>query len=127
LVRGTKPIRCTACERERNGKAATDEHHVASKNNHPLTVTVPVNERRAILDGDADGLEQDDAGEPERVPAIMAAAAVLRGAVDTILYLIDKGIDWVIALMETLSKFCANVWGDGWWNNTPLAAFAPSR
>jgi hypothetical protein len=126
LIQGMKPMRCTACQRRRNGQAETDEHHVASKNNHPLTVTVPVNEHRAILTVMQMDWSKRMRENPSGCP-IMAGAAMLRGAVDTILYLIDKGIDWVIALMETMSAFLRERWGDHWWVNTPLEGFAPSR
>jgi hypothetical protein len=126
LIRGTKPIRCGACERKRHGQATTDEHHVASENNHPLTVPVPVNEHRAVLTVMQIDWSRTMRENPNGCP-IIAGAAMLRGAVDTIIYLTDKGIDWVIALMEALSAFLRERWGDGWWLKTPIEAFAPRR
>jgi hypothetical protein len=126
LIRGTKPMRCAACQRKRQGRTTIDDHHVASQNNHPLTLLVPVNEHRAMLTvmqmDWSPTLRENPSGCP-----VIAGAAMLRGAADTILYLIEKGIDWVIRLMEILSGFLRERWGDRWWLNTPLAAFAPSR
>ena len=126
LTRGTKPTRCAACQRKCEGKTTTDEHHVASQNNHPLTTTVPINEHRAVLTVMQMDWSKTMRENPSGCP-IMAGAAMLRGVADNILYLIDKGIDWVVALMEALSVFLRERWGDGWWKNTPIAAFAPSR
>jgi hypothetical protein len=126
LIRGTKPMRCAACQRRLQGQATTDEHHVAGENNHPLTETVPVNEHRAILTVMQMDWSRTMRENPSGCP-IMAGAAMLRGAVDTIIHLIEQGVDWVIALMETLSAYLRERWGDGWWRNTPLAAYAPKR
>ena len=126
LIRGTKPMRCAACQRKREGKATTDEHHVAGQNNHPLTVTVPTNEHWAVLTVMQSDWSKTMRENPSGCP-IMAGAAMLRGAADTIIYLIEKGIDWVIRLMEAVSAFLRQRWGDGWWLKTPIAEFAPRR
>ena len=124
LVRGKKPIRCAACQRKCEGRTTTDEHHVASQNNHPLTVPVPVNEHRAVLSVMQMDWNRTMRENPNGCP-IMAGAAMLRGAADTIIYLIEKGIDWVITLMEAVSAFLRQRWGDGWWLKTPIEEFAP--
>lgn len=124
LIRRTKPIRCGACQRKRDGKATTDEHHVAGQNNHPLTVTVPTNEHWAVLTVMQSDWSKTMRENPNGCP-IMAGAAMLRGAADTIIYLIERGIDWVIRLMETVSAFLRQRWGDGWWVKTPVGEFAP--
>jgi hypothetical protein len=126
LIRGTKPTRCAACQRKRDGRATTDEHHVAGQNNHPLTVPVPVNEHRAVLTVMQMDWSETMRENPSGCP-IIAGAAMLRGVVDTILYLIEQGVDWVIKLMEAASAYLREKWGDRWWVNTPIEPFAPRR
>jgi hypothetical protein len=122
LIRGTKPMRCAECQRRRAGLPTTDDHHVASKNNNPLTVTVPVNDHRELSVMQMDWsktMRENPSGCP-----IMAGAAMLRGAVDIILHLIERGFDWVIAMMQAVSAYLRERWGDHWWVGTPIEAFA---
>lgn len=124
LIRGTKPIRCAACQRKNQSRSTMDDHHVAGRRNHPLTVTVPVNDHRAELSVMQMDWSATMRENPQGCP-LMAGAAMLRGVADVIIYLVQKGIDWVIALLEAGSAVLRERWGDEWWRSTPLAPFAP--
>jgi hypothetical protein len=124
LIRGTKPIRCAECQRKRDRSPTTDEHHVAGERNSPVTVTVPVNDHRAelsVMQMDwSRTLRENPRGDP-----LIAVGAGIRGAADTILYLIKKCIDVAVALLEVLAEFLRQRLGDRWWQGTPIEAFAP--
>jgi hypothetical protein len=42
---------------------------------------------------------------------LIAAAACIRGFIDTILYLIEKGLHWVADMLETADAYLANKLG----------------
>ncbi|MGA2989581.1 MAG: hypothetical protein ABSD88_03820 [Candidatus Korobacteraceae bacterium] len=100
-----------------------DNHHFAGEANNPLTVPVPANDHRAILsvaqyDWCKHTLENPD-GSP-----VLAAAGCIRGFVDWIVYLIEKGVLWIADLLESLEAFLTEKFGPKWWIGTPLAQFA---
>jgi hypothetical protein len=100
-----------------------DRHHPAGKRNSPITVNVPVNDHRATLseaqyDWPKATLE-NSGGCPLR-----AAAACLRGFIDTICYLIDRLLRWIVEMLELLSEFLIERFGPEWWLDTPIARFA---
>ena len=126
LVRASEPTICNACEGKRRGRTTFDDHHVAGKANSPVTIQVPVNDHRARLsiaqyDWPKRTLENPD-GSP-----LLAAAACIRGFVDTIFYLIDKLLLWIPEMLEVLDRFLAEKLGPKWWCGTPLEQFAPKR
>jgi hypothetical protein len=104
------------------GHAATDKHHVAGSANHPVTVKIPVNDHRAILstaqyDWPKKTLE-NPTGDPLR-----AAAACIRGLIDTIRYLCEQLLEWIVKMLECLSDYLMERLGPEWWLDTPLAHF----
>lgn len=124
LITGSNPVICAACQRNRQGKTTTDDHHFAGEANSPLTVPVPVNDHRAELsvaqaDWPKETRENKD-GSP-----LLAAAASIRGFVDWVVYLIQKGVLWVADMLEMLNEFLVDKLGPTWWVDTPLARFAP--
>src|SRR5690348_3109545 len=52
LTRKAKGVACHACARKRKGKTTMDKHHVAGKANSPVTILIPVNDHRALLNED---------------------------------------------------------------------------
>jgi hypothetical protein len=124
LILGTKPIRCAECQRKKEHRPTTDEHHIAGRRNSPLTVTVPVNDHRAELSVMQMDWSRTMRENPHGCPLI-AGAAKLRGAADMMIVLIETCVDWAIALLEALSAFLREHWGESWWQKTPIEAFAP--
>jgi len=126
LVRASEPTMCTECVRRKKGKSTQDNHHPAGKANNPTTTPIPANDHRAELtpaqyDWPKRTLENSD-GSP-----LLAAAACIRGFVDTIFYLIDKLLLWIPEMLEVLDRFLAEKLGPKWWCGTPLEQFAPKR
>ncbi len=124
LVRTQKDVRCAACARAKQGKSASDRHHVAGVSNSPVTVSVPVNDHRAELTPAQQDWPPTTLANPERSP-LLAAAAMLRGVADTIVYLIKAGVRWVIEMLELLDVNLRARCGAGWWHNTEVARYAP--
>lgn len=124
LIPGSQPIICAACERKSMERKIMDCHHFAGKTNNPLTVPVPVNDHRAVLSVDQydwpKGTLENSEGSP-----LLAAAGCLRGFVDWILYLLNKGVLWIAEMLESLDALLTNQLGARWWTGTPLERFAP--
>ena len=125
LIRGTKPIQCAECQRKVKGLSVMDDHHPAGRNNSPVTTPLPANDHRAELSVMQMDWSRTMRENPSRDP-IIAAAAMLRGAADMILFLLDKFVDTAIALLETLAEFMTRRFGSQWWRGTPIEEFAPT-
>jgi hypothetical protein len=127
LIAGACPIICAACQRKQEGRTTMDDHHVFGKANDPTTtIPAPVNEHRAELSPAQQDWPTQTLRNPDGSP-LLAAAARVRGFVDTIVYLIQKGLLWVAEMLEALDTFLAAKLGPKWWCGTPLAQFAPER
>lgn len=120
LVKGTNPIVCAKCQRLQAGKNPLDKHHVAGRNNHPATISVPVNDHRAILSAAQYEWPKDMLQNPENSP-VMAAAACIRGAVDTIKYVLDTLLSWIVDALRVLDGYLSEKLGPKWWLKSPIA------
>jgi hypothetical protein len=83
-----------------------------------------VNDHRAELniaqyDWPKNTLENRD-GSP-----LLAAAGVVRGFIDYIRYLIEKGLAWVVQMLETADAFLVEQLGPKWWVGTALEKYSP--
>jgi hypothetical protein len=123
LIPGSQPLICEACNRERLGKLLTDDHHVAGRNNSPVTIPVPVNDHRARLSDDQNECPTRTLKNPDGSP-LLAAAGCIRGFFDTILYLIEKLLVWVPELLEALDAYMVREHGPRWWISAGLEQFA---
>jgi hypothetical protein len=120
-----KTGRCAACERTDEGKATEDEHHYAGAANDSITIPVPVNDHRAELtkaqlDWPKQTRENRD-GSP-----VLAAAGRVRGFIDTVVYLIRKGLLWVAVTLEQLDAALVEHLGPKWWLTIGLPTVAPA-
>jgi hypothetical protein len=124
LIRRSKPMRCAECQRKAEGQSAVDQHHVAGRNNSPVTIPIPVNDHRAELSvAQMDwsrNVRENPTGDP-----LIAAAAMLRGTADVVMYLFDKFVDTAIALLELLADYLTRTRGPQWWRGTPIDRFSP--
>lgn len=123
LITGSDPIICAECNRTMRGQSTLDEHHVAGKANSPVTVPVPVNDHRAVLTSAQNDWPKGVLDNPEGSPLI-AAAAYIRGFVDTLNYLVRQLL-WVAELLEMADSYISQKLGSKWWRHTPLERFAP--
>jgi len=126
LIPGTQPPICAACQRAAKGRRTTDDHHFACDANNPTTITVPVNDHRAVLSVAQADWPKSTLSNPSSSP-LLAAAGCVRGFVDTLLYLIEHGLHWIAEMLETLDQFLVKKLGPKWWVNTEINQFAPKK
>jgi hypothetical protein len=101
-----------------------DKHHPAGSANNKVTVTIPVNDHRAVLSVAQYDWPRLTLENPEGCP-LLAAAACIRGFIETICYLIEKLLRWIAEMLEILSAFLDEKLGPQWWATTPVSQFAP--
>jgi hypothetical protein len=126
LVSGRQPIMCAKCVRKKKGHTTMDNHHIAGEANSPVTIPVPVNDHRAELNSAQEDWPKETRENPDGSP-LLAAAGCIRGFIDYILYLIEKGLHWVADLLEKLDAHLVNKLGPQWWANTEIEQFAPKQ
>jgi hypothetical protein len=125
LIPGSNPMTCAKCQRQRKGHTVMDNHHPFGETNDPKTIIpVPVNDHRADLNEAQRDWPQRTRENPDGSP-LLAAAGTVRGFMDTIVYLIEKGLLWVAELLEKLDEWATTKLGSKYWVDTPLEAFAP--
>ena len=124
LIAGSKPTICAACKRRDSGRTTLDNHHFAGKANSPTTIPVSVNDHRALLSVAQADWPKRTLANPQGSP-LLAAAACVRGFVDMVLYLIEKGLLWVAEMLEKLDEFLLRKLGPRWWIKTEMEQFAP--
>lgn len=126
LISERDPIICHECWRTQEGKSVNDDHHPASENNDPLTVSIPVNDHRAELnvaqyDWPKPTLENADASP------LLARAACIRGYIDTNEYLVQKLLLPGAEVFELLDTLLTEKFGEKWWMNSEFERFVPKR
>jgi hypothetical protein len=126
LIAGSAPPICAACERAAKGRTTKDDHHPFGRANNPATICVPVGDHRAVLSVAQAEWPKSTLRNTEGSP-LLAGAACIRGFVDTILYLIEKGLLWLADMLEKLDEILLKKLGPKWWANTELEQFAPKR
>jgi hypothetical protein len=126
LISGSNPRVCAACRRTANGQPTIDEHHFAGRANNPITIPTPINDHRALLSVAQAEWPKATLANPEGSPLI-AAAACVRGFVDTVLYLMERGLLWISDMLEKLDEFLMKKLGPQWWFKTGIEQFAPKE
>jgi hypothetical protein len=125
LIREKNGVICQECKRKQNGMTRKDDHHYAMKANSPITVPIPVNDHRAELNVAQQDWPKQTRENRDGSPLI-AAAACIRGFIDTILYLIRAGLHWIADMLETADVCLTRKLGSKWWIGTELEKYAPS-
>jgi hypothetical protein len=126
LIPKTKPTMCHRCKRTKQGKTTIDNHHVFGKANSPVILPTPVNDHQAVLSVAQYEWPKRTRENPDGSP-LLAAAGVIRGFIDYIHYLIEKGLAWVARMLEAADAFLEGELGARWWAGTELELFAPNR
>ena len=126
LIAGSNPTTCEACQRTAEGRTTTDQHHFAGRANNPTTISVPVNDHRAVLSV-AQAEWPKSTLENANGSPLLAGAACLRGFIDTILYLIKNGLLSIANMLEKLDEIQVKKLGPKWWVNTEIEQFAPKK
>jgi hypothetical protein len=122
LIRKDNDVACADCTRKRKGKNTVDNHHVAGKANSPVTTPIPANDHRARLSVDQYEWPKRTLENPDRSP-LLAAAACIRGFINTVIYLMEKVLHWIAEMLERLDECLCECLGSQWWLNTELKAF----
>jgi hypothetical protein len=125
LIARSNPTICAACDRKRRGKTTFDDHHVAGKANNPVTIPVWVNDHRACLSVAQDDWSKETRENPDGSP-LLAAAAHIRGFMDTGIYLLEK-LFWIVEMLEMAHAIFVKKLGPKWWLKTELRQFKPKR
>src|ERR1700733_1844220 len=124
LIRNSKPTMCHECKRKKEGKTTMDDHHPFAKANSPATIKAPVNDHCAELNPAQYDWPKQVRENPNGSPVLAAAGCVL-GFIDTIVYLIEKGLRWIADMLVAVDAFLAEHWGPKYWVGTALEKFAP--
>ncbi len=103
-----------------------DKHHPFGKANSPVTVEVPVNDHRADLNVAQYDWPKQTRENPDGSPLI-AAAGCVRGFIDTVVHLIEKGLHWIADMLETADAYLRERLGEKYWLDTPLEVFASKQ
>jgi hypothetical protein len=102
-----------------------DNHHPFGEANDPkTTILAPVNDHRADLNEAQRDWPQRTRENPDGSP-LLAAAGTVRGFIDTIVYLIEKGLLWVAELLEKLDEWATAKLGPNYWVGSPWEPLAP--
>src|SRR5215467_11072908 len=101
LIAGSNPTICAACQRAMKERGTMDDHHFAGRANNPATVSIPVNDHRAILSIAQMEWPKSTLRNTEGSP-LLAGAACVRGFIDTVVYLIEKGLPRLAEMLEKL-------------------------
>lgn len=126
LIPGTNPTTCAACQRAKTGQTPMDDHHPFGRANSSITIPVPVNDHRARLSIDQMDWPRSTLTNPHGSP-LLAAAACVRGFIDTVFYLIEESLLWIPDMLELLDDLQVKKLGQQWWVKTELKRFAPKR
>ena len=126
LISGSTPLICAECQRRRSGRSALDDHHVAGKANHPLTLPISANDHRAILSKDQYDWPSKTRENPDNSPLLQAAACI-RGFYNTLVYLIEKMLLWIAELLEKMDAFLEAHFGRKWWTKEEFREFVPRQ
>src|SRR5262245_33941065 len=92
---------CAVCQRKQQERAITDQHHYAGAANDATTILVSASDHRADLTTAQLDWPKETRENPDGSPALAGAARV-RGFIDTVIYLIRKGLLWVAETLERL-------------------------
>lgn len=97
----------------RVGKRPYEAHHVAGQHNSDVTADVPGNDHRVL--SELQRFWPDDTlRNPEHSPLLVAAAAI-RGWLDVLRVIIDRGVGWIPEFLEWLNRILVDQYGADWW------------
>lgn len=110
-------VLCYECLAAEHRRPVSEAHHFPNRYNSPLTVTVPGNDHR-ILSEDQLDWPMKTFRNPHGSPLLRAAAA-LRGWLDVVRVVVDRGVGWIPAFLEELDAWLEERLGPEWWGQMP--------
>lgn len=120
------PRLCTECRAKTEGKTTMNEHHIAGRSNSDITISIRANDHRAQLSEDQRDWPQEMLQNPDGSP-LLAAAACIQGFIDTLLYLVEQLLLWVVDLLVALNAHLVEKQGPRWWLNTNIEKIDQKR
>ena len=114
LTGRTPDILCYECRRLAQGRASTEEHHVAGRANASLVASIPANDHRALSD-----LQEEWPAETLRNPdgsPLLKIAARIRALIDYLRLLLERGVAWIPEALERLDARLRIAIGPNWWD-----------
>ena len=124
LIKNSNPKTCHECRRKTENKSTTDRHHPFGKANSPITISIPTNDHTSELNEAQRDWPKQVRENPDGSPLIAAAGCVL-GIIDTVIYLVEKGLCWVADMLVAVDDYLKTQFGSKYWLGTPLEPFAP--
>lgn len=109
-------VLCASCRASRQGRRATESHHVMGRHNGNLTVSIPPNDHACLSDYQYDWPKEtlrNPSGSPLRI-----IAALLRGWINLLDLVMQHALGWT-DFLETLDIHLANKLGSAWWTEIP--------
>jgi hypothetical protein len=117
---------CAECQRKHEGAATEDGHHYAGAANDPIQLAIRSNDHRADLTTAQQEWPKQTRENPDGSP-LLAGAGRVRGFIDTIVYLIRKGLLWVAETLEKIDAALTEHLGPKWWLKVGQPSVAPAR
>lgn len=117
LVEGADPMLCYVCRAKERRISMKEKHHFPNRANSLFIVMVPGNDHR-ILNDFQRGWPAKTFRNPHGSP-LLTAAASLRGWLDVLKLIIDRGVGWIPALLEDLDAQLEERLGPEWWRHMP--------
>jgi hypothetical protein len=111
LQRVGNRLLCADCRLEIWGRAASENHHPAGKNNDDFSISLPANDH-AILSDDQYDWPGETLRNPDQDP-LREIAAWFRGIHDLLIHFAEKLLIWASGL-EGLSTFLKGMFGPDW-------------
>jgi hypothetical protein len=105
---------CYECHRRQQGRRSQEAHHFAGRRNLPLTVPALGNDHRILSDMQRDWPETT-LRNPHESPLLRSAGA-LRGWLDIMHFLIDRGLAWIPPFLEAADAYLVSRLGPNWWH-----------
>jgi hypothetical protein len=88
LIEGREPATCVECDRVKRGEGIMYRHHIAGRNNSPLTISIPANLHRLLSERQYDWprrmLENPDGD------LLIEIAGMVQGFIDLLDCLLDR-------------------------------------
>ena len=122
LISGANPPRCAKCDRKRRNQSTSDQHHVFSKANSPLTISIPVNDHREFFNEAQNDWPPRILENPEKSP-LLTAAAFIRGFADLIVYLMKNFLLRIAEMLERLDTMEMKKLPKDRWKHMKLEPF----
>lgn len=117
LVPGADPVLCYECLAAAEGRPTKEEHHPAGRHNLTFTAMVPGNDHR-VLSENQQSWPEKTFHNPHGSPLLKAAGA-LRGWLNVLQIIIERGVGWIPAFLEALDAWLEERLGAEWWRQMP--------